>query len=83
MPNTNIIKIFSPKLVKCIVSEIIASSGDTFLNLLGDLKIKANEIAKEYYGYAVMNNTDSLKLKFNILLSQSLILPPPMYRNYP
>lgn len=59
-------------LLCCLQEKYRNMGGDTFLNLLGDLKIKANEIAKEYYGYAVMNNTDSLKLKFNILLSQSI-----------
>ena len=56
----------------CLQEKYHNMGGDTFLKLLENLKTKADDIAKEYYGYAVMENSDSLKLKFNILLTQSI-----------
>lgn len=56
----------------CLREKYRNMGGDTFLNYLKTLLPKAKEIANEYYAYAVIDATDSLKLRFKLPLFQSI-----------
>lgn len=56
----------------CLREKYRNMGGDTMTELLKGMLPKANELSNEYYRYAVLDGTETLKINLSIPLSQSI-----------